>query len=101
MSTNQGHSGDSGCGAHGTLNDPRLILLKDSYPFVALTFFHLIARRIMTSHTTIAVAAILLGLGSYLGYRRGYYGRSGFSVILIVLMVFLVALFTGHIHLAY
>jgi hypothetical protein len=55
----------------------------------------------MTSETTIAFVAILLGFGSYLGYRKGYYGRSGFSVVLIVLMLFLVALFTGHIHLAY
>jgi hypothetical protein len=55
----------------------------------------------VTSEPLLALVAIILGLVSYLGYRRGYYGRSGFSVVLILLLVFLVALFTGHIHLAY
>ena len=55
----------------------------------------------MTSEFAIAIVALLLGLGSYLGYRKGYYGRPGFSVVLVALMLFLIALFTGHIHLAY
>ena len=55
----------------------------------------------MTSHTVIAFVAVLLGLASYLGYRKRYYGRSSFGLVLTVLMLFLVALFTGHIHLAY
>ena len=55
----------------------------------------------MTSEIAIAVVAILLGLASYAGYWKGYYGRRGFSVVLIVLMLFLIALFTGHIHFAY
>ena len=55
----------------------------------------------MTSEPLLALVAVILGLVSYLAYRKGYCGRSSFSVVLIVLFVFLVALFTGHIHLAY